>query len=325
MLKVVFAGTPEFAKVALELIECAGHRIVMVMTQPDRPAGRGMSLQASPVKQFALTKNIPVLQPSSLKVDGKYADEAKDALHQLEAIDFDVMVVAAYGLILPKEVFEVAERQGRAGCLNIHASLLPRWRGAAPIHRAIEAGDLTTGISIMQMDLGLDTGPVIAKKELAIQDQETTACLHDRLALLGGEMIVEALSQYEKNHALPSLIQDAVGVTYAHKIQKEEARLDWSESAEKLNRQIRAFNPFPGANFEKDGQVIKVWGAKITALLAGSFTQGQIVSIDNHGVHVATGSGVLLLTELQKPGGKRTPAMQLAQSLAWAPGQQLFK
>ncbi len=324
MLKVVFAGTPEFAKTALNSIESAGHQIILVMTQPDRPAGRGMSLHASPVKQFALDKNIPVLQPNSLKIDGRYAAEAKAALHYLEGIDFDVMVVAAYGLILPKEVFDIAERQGRAGCINIHASLLPRWRGAAPIHRAIEAGDSVTGISIMQMDLGLDTGPVIAMKEIAIQEQETTASLHDDLALLGGQMIVEALAQFEKNKTLHNVPQDLVGVTYANKILKDEARINWTESAEKLDCKIRAFNPFPGTNFEKDGQVIKVWGAKKTQLPANAGTPGEIISIENDGINVVTGFGVLLLTELQKPGGKRLPAGQLAKTLAWTPGQCLF-
>jgi methionyl-tRNA formyltransferase len=325
MLKVVFAGTPEFAKTALNSIEGAGHQIVLVMTQPDRPAGRGMSLQASPVKQFALEKGIPVLQPHSLKIDGRYAAEAKATLHDLDNIDFDVMVVAAYGLILPKEVFEIAERGSRAGCLNIHASLLPRWRGAAPIHRAIEAGDSVTGISIMQMDLGLDTGPVIAMKEVAIQEHKTTASLHDDLALLGGEMIVEALAQFEKNHTLHNAPQDSIGVTYANKILKDEARIDWKESAEKLDCKIRAFNPFPGANFEKDDQVIKVWSAKKTNLPSDGRAPGEIIAIEREGIHVATGSGILLLTELQKPGAKRGLASQLAQGLAWKPGQKLFR
>jgi methionyl-tRNA formyltransferase len=324
MLKVVFAGTPEFAKAALNSIEGAGHQIVLVITQPDRPAGRGMSLQPSPVKQFALDKNIPVLQPNSLKIDGKHPAEARAALHQLEGIDFDVMVVAAYGLILPKEIFDIAERQGRGGCINIHASLLPRWRGAAPIHRAIEAGDLVSGISIMQMDLGLDTGPVIAMKELVIQEQETTASLHDRLALLGGELIVDTLAQLQTSHTLTGVPQGFEGVTYANKILKDEARIDWKESAEKLDYKIRAFNPFPGANFEKDGQVIKVWGTKRTQLPAGTGTPGEILSIENNGINVVTGFGILLLTELQKPGGKRVPAVQLAKSLAWSPGQSLF-
>jgi methionyl-tRNA formyltransferase len=324
MLKLVFAGTPEFAKTALKLIVGAGHEVVLVMTQPDRPAGRGMSLNASPVKQFALDKNIPVLQPNSLKIDGKYTAEARVALRHLEDVDFDVMVVAAYGLMLPKEVFDLAERNGRAGCINIHASLLPRWRGAAPIHRAIEAGDLVSGISIMQMDLGLDTGPVIAMHELEIQEQETTATLHDRLALLGGKMIVDALAKLEKSQSLNSVPQGVAGVTYANKILKDEARIDWRESAEKLDCKIRALNPFPGASFEKDGQVIKVWGAKRTQLPAGSGSPGEILSIENSGINIVTGFGVLLLTELQKPGGKKVPAGQLAKTLAWSPGQILF-
>lgn len=323
MLKLVFAGTPEFAKTALKLIDDAGHKTVLVMTQPDRPAGRGMSLQPSVVKQFAIDKKIPVLQPSSLKLDGKYATEAKAALEYLDGIDFDVMVVAAYGLILPKEVFDIAQRKGRAGCLNIHASLLPRWRGAAPIHRAIEAGDSVSGVSIMQMDLGLDTGPVIAMKELPLQAQETTASLHDRLAVLGGEMIVEALAKFEKNHALLSIPQSPMGITYANKILKDEARIDWSNSADRLDYKIRAFNPFPGASFEKDGQVIKVWGVEKTQHQVLNGAPGEIMSIENKGINVITGSGVLLLTELQKPGGKRVPAGQLAQSLAWVPGQRL--
>ena len=192
MLKVVFAGTPEFAKIALQAIIAAGHEVVLVMTQPDRPAGRGMQLQASPVKALALTKNIPVLQPTSLRINGKYADEAKEALKVLSDTSFDVMVVAAYGLLLPQEVFDIAETSGRAGCLNIHASILPRWRGAAPIHRAIEAGDKETGISIMKMDLGLDTGAVIAKKAIDISEEEYAELLghlehyeEDAYAILG--------------------------------------------------------------------------------------------------------------------------------------------
>lgn len=323
MLRIVFAGTPEFAKTALHLIKAAGHHVVLVLTQPDRPAGRGMSLQVSPVKQFALDKNMPVMQPTSLKVDGKHSNEAKSALRQLHDIDFDVMVVAAYGLILPKDVFDIAERQGRYGCLNIHASLLPRWRGAAPIHRAIEAGDLVSGISIMQMDLGLDTGPVVAMKELPIHKQETTASLHDRLALLGAEMIVDALAKLEKEQNLQSATQDSNGVTYANKILKTEAYIDWKESAEKLDCKIRAFNPFPGARFEKDGQVIKVFGVRRTELNASKSAAGEILSIDSGGINIVTGLGVLLLTELQKPGGKKIPAGLLAKNLGWAPGQSL--
>lgn len=323
MLRVVFAGTPEFAKTALASILEAGHHVVMVMTQPDRPAGRGMNLQASPVKKLAISQNIPVIQPSSLKIDGKYSDEAKLALQALEQLDFDVMVVAAYGLILPQAVFDIAERPGRAGCLNIHASLLPRWRGAAPIHRAIEAGDQATGISIMQMDLGLDTGPVIAMKELAIASDETTGRLHDRLASLGGSMIVDALNEFEKVSSLSHVAQDNLGITYAHKITKNEARLDWTISAQQLDCKIRAFNPYPGACFDKDGLLVKVWGSQLLGSNINNKQPGEIISIDKLGVVVATGAGALLLTELQKPGGKKIAAGQLAQSLLWVPGQPL--
>ncbi|MEO0047359.1 MAG: hypothetical protein RLZZ410_318 [Pseudomonadota bacterium] len=321
MLRVVFAGTPDFAKTALASIIDAGHQVVMVMTQPDRPAGRGMNLQASPVKELALSQNIPVIQPSSLKIDGKYGEEAKLALQALEQVDFDVMVVAAYGLILPPAVFDITERQGRAGCLNIHASLLPRWRGAAPIHRAIEAGDQATGISIMQMDLGLDTGPVIAMKEVAIAANETTGHLHDRLASLGGAMIVMALNEFEKATTLGHVAQADVGITYAHKITKNEARLDWALGAQQLDCKIRAFNPYPGTSFEKDGLLIKAWGSQPLANHTHNKPPGEIISLDKLGVIVATGEGALLLTELQKSGGKKISASQLAQNLLWAPGQ----
>lgn len=323
MLKVVFAGTPEFAKTALESILGAGHQVVAVFTQPDRPAGRGMNLQASPVKTLALSNQIPVYQPHSLKLNGAHAQEAQAALKALDQIDFDVIVVAAYGLILPQEVFDIAERDGRAGCLNIHASLLPRWRGAAPIHRAIEAGDPVTGISIMQMDLGLDTGAVISMKEQAIGPHETTATLHDHLAILGGQMIVEALGNFEQNRHLPSQAQDVSGVTYAQKILKDEARIDWSLAAALLDRKIRAFNPFPGASFEKDGALIKAWGVCLGAETNSKSTPGTILAIDRQGVHIATGAGSLVLTELQKPGGKRISASQLAQNLSWAEGSLL--
>jgi methionyl-tRNA formyltransferase len=313
MLRVVFAGTPEFARVALEQIYSAGHRVVMVMTQPDRPAGRGMNLQASPVKQFALEKQIKVIQPTSLKLD---------ALKELGECDFDVMVVAAYGLILPKEVFEIAEKPNRAGCLNIHASLLPRWRGAAPIHRAIEAGDEVTGVAIMQMDLGLDTGPVISMKQIPISNKETTASLHDSLAILGGEMIVSALNDYELNGRLVAKPQAVAGITYAKKILKEEARIDWKNDAKGIDRKIRAFNPFPGAIFEKNGAMIKVWSSAIS-LGNNSSAPGTIADINRDGVEVATGLGSVSLKELQKPGGKKVTAEQLAKSLGWQAGDVL--
>lgn len=323
MLRVVFAGTPEFARVALEQIYSAGHHVVMVMTQPDRPAGRGMNLQASPVKQFAVEKHIKVIQPTSLKLDGKYSAEATNALKELRECEFDVMVVAAYGLILPKEVFDIAEKPNRAGCLNIHASLLPRWRGAAPIHRAIEAGDSATGIAIMQMDLGLDTGPVISMKEIPISDKETTASLHDSLALLGGEMIVKALNDFELNGELVSKAQAIDGVTYAKKILKEEARIDWANEAKEIDQKIRAFNPFPGALFEKSELMIKAWFSKHSSVSKTSRSPGEILDISRDGVEVATGSGSILLIELQKPGGKKAPADQLAKAIGWQVGDVL--
>lgn len=323
MLRVVFAGTPEFARVALEQIYSAGHHIVMVMTQPDRPAGRGMNLQASPVKQFAVEKHIKVIQPTSLKLDGKHSAEATNALKELRECEFDVMVVAAYGLILPKEVFDIAEKPNRAGCLNIHASLLPRWRGAAPIHRAIEAGDSATGIAIMQMDLGLDTGPVISMKEIHISGKETTASLHDSLANLGGEMIVKALNDFELNGELVSKPQAIDGVTYAKKILKEEARIDWASEAKEIDQKIRAFNPFPGALFEKNELIIKAWFSKLSSVSKTSRPPGEILDISRDGVEVAAGSGSVLLMELQKPGGKKAPADQLAKAIGWQVGDVL--
>lgn len=323
MLKVVFAGTPEFAKIALEAIQKAGHEIVLVMTQPDRPAGRGLQLQASPVKTFALENNIPVIQPTSLRLEGKYRDEAMAALNSLRACDFDVMVVAAYGLILPKEVFDIAEQVDRAGCLNIHASLLPRWRGAAPIHRAIEAGDAKTGISIMQMDLGLDTGPVIAMQDLAISTGDTTGALHDKLAILGGEMILEALSTLNDGKKLFSVAQPDQGVTYAQKILKEEAKISWTLSADALDFKIRAFNPFPGAQFQANEVTIKVWFSEVCSREAINETPGTILRIEKEGVLLAAGLGSIWFKELQKPGGKKMMAYALAQSMGWVEGQQL--
>jgi methionyl-tRNA formyltransferase len=323
MLRVVFAGTPEFARVALEQICSAGHQVVMVMTQPDRPAGRGMSLQASPVKQFALEKEIKVIQPTSLKLIGNYSAEAASALKELSECDFDVMVVAAYGLILPQEVFEIAEKSNRAGCLNIHASLLPRWRGAAPIHRAIEAGDDETGVTIMQMDLGLDTGPAISMRQIPISNKETTASLHDALAILGGEMIVKALNEYEINGKLVSKPQAIDGVTYAKKILKEEAKIDWTNEAKGIDQKIRAFNPFPGALFEKNEVKIKVWLSAIPSGSTSSGAPGTVIDISRDGVEVATGSGSVSLKELQKPGGKKVPAEQLAKAIGWQVGDVL--
>jgi methionyl-tRNA formyltransferase len=331
-MKVIFAGTPEFARVALERLLAAGFEVPLVLTQPDRPAGRGMKLQASPVKQCALEHGIAVAQPMSLRLDGKYPEEAATAKAAIDAAQADVMVVAAYGLILPQWVLDAmsaarppegakapsggAQLRGsepRAagsvgarglGCLNIHASLLPRWRGAAPIHRAIEAGDAETGVTIMQMDAGLDTGDMCVMERLPIAAADTTASLHDKLAALGGRLIVEAL-EMSACGGLPRTPQPAEGVTYAHKIEKAESQIDWSQSAETIARRLRAFNPFPGGATELAGEAIKVWEAQA---LEGSGAPGSVLSADAGGVRVACGQGVLNMTLLQRAGGKRLAA-----------------
>ena len=299
-MKVVFAGTPDFARVALARLLAAGFDVPLVLTQPDRPAGRGMKLQASPVKQCAQAHNIPVSQPHSLRLDGKYPEEAAAAREALLAAQPDVMVVAAYGLILPQWVLDLPAK----GCLNIHASLLPRWRGAAPIHRAIEAGDAQTGVTIMQMDIGLDTGDMCLIERLPITATDTTASLHDKLAELGGRMVVEAL-ELAACGGLKRTSQPADGVNYAHKIEKTESQIDWSESAEVIARRLRAFNPFPGGATALGGEAIKVWEAVPEE---GSGAAGTVLSADAQGVRVACGSGVLNMTLLQRAGGKRLAA-----------------
>ena len=299
-MKIVFAGTPEFAAVALRDLHAAGFSIPLVLTQPDRPAGRGMQLQASPVKQFAQQHGIPVAQPMSLRLDGKHPDVAAEAHRQLRELQADAMVVAAYGLILPQSVLDIP----RLGCLNIHASLLPRWRGAAPIHRAIESGDTETGITIMQMDAGLDTGPMLMKEAVPISGDDTTGSLHDRLATLGGRMIVEALQRLQSG-GLRAEPQPESGVTYAAKISKEEAALDFSLPAQLLARRISAFHPFPGAFANYAGTTLKIWQARAIEA-SGNALPGTVLSADaQHGVIVACGQGALQLTQLQKPGGKR--------------------
>lgn len=304
-MRVGFAGTPEFARVALEALHVAGHEIVLVLTQPDRPAGRGMKLQASPVKQFALTHGWPVAQPRSLRLDGKYPDEAETGRAAIVAADMDVMVVAAYGLILPQWVLDAPRR----GCLNIHASLLPRWRGAAPIHRAIEAGDAETGVTIMQMDAGLDTGDMLLREAIAI-GEDSTARLHDRLAALGGRMIVDALVQADAG-ALQRTPQPAEGVTYAHKVEKHEAQIDWAQDAATLVRRVRAFDPFPGASSALAGETVKLWAARRPApgttgdVPVAGVAPGTVLAVGPAGIDVATGDGVIALTQLQRAGGKR--------------------
>ncbi len=301
-MKLIFAGTPEFASVALARLLSAGFQVPLVLTQPDRPAGRGMKLQASPVKQLALQHHITVAQPRSLRLDGKYPDDAAAAREAIEAAQADAMVVAAYGLILPQWVLDVP----RSGCLNIHASLLPRWRGAAPIHRAIEAGDLETGVTIMQMDAGLDTGDMLLMERLPIRADDTTGSLHDRLAVLGGRLIVEAL-EIAACGGLTAKKQPTEGVTYAHKIDKAEAAIDWSQSAVTLARRVRAFNPFPGAATARAGEPVKVWAAHAVDGSAGA-VPGQVLAVGDEGIQVQTASGVLVMTELQRAGGKRLAA-----------------
>ena len=320
-MRLVFAGTPAFARVALEQLHAAGHEICLVLTQPDRPAGRGMALQSSPVKLWAASHGIALTQPHSLRLDGKYPEEADAARLAIEAANADVMLVAAYGLILPQWVLSLP----RSGCLNIHASLLPRWRGAAPIHRAIEAGDAETGVTIMQMDAGLDTGDMLLTGRVRIDAQETTASLHDKLAELGGQLIVEALGQAARGELRP-VKQPEDGVTYAHKIEKAEALIDWSQAADVIARRIRAFDPFPGAQTRLNGETLKLWRYELDSCLRteyGGF--GTILSVDANGVRVACGEGVLRLTELQRAGGKRLPAADFLRGFTLTPGMTFDK
>lgn len=297
-MKLIFAGTPEFAATALQALLHAGHDITLVLTQPDRPAGRGMSLTMSPVKLLALENNSKVLQPVSLKqpeIQAQLRDEQADA-----------MIVAAYGLILPREVLSIPP----LGCLNIHASLLPRWRGAAPIQRAIMAGDSETGITIMQMDAGLDTGPMLLRCPLAIDEGDSAKILHDKLAALGAVAIVSALQQMSQG-ALPGLAQDESLATYAAKLSKAEARLDWQLPAVVLERAVRAYNPFPVAQAVFKGDVWRIWLASVRDAISGA--PGEVLRAGREGVLVGCGQGALLLQEMQKAGGKRLTSSQFLQ------------
>lgn len=309
-MRILFAGTPEFAAVALQSLILAGHTLCGVLTQPDRPAGRGLKLQASAVKTLALQHHIAVEQPRSLRLDGKYPEDALATQKFLHEVQADVMVVAAYGLILPQWVLDMP----RLGCLNIHASLLPRWRGAAPIHRAIEAGDAHTGVVIMQMDAGLDTGDMLLTQQIGIAPQDTTASLHDKLADVGGALIVQALADAQSNK-LVRTPQPVDGITYAHKIEKQEAALDWRLNAKQLAQRVRAFNPFPVATFHANAEVIKVWSAYVftdtdTDTEPTTRILGTVLRADEDGIHIACGEGVLCISELQKAGGKRLPAAE---------------
>ncbi|MCW5260147.1 methionyl-tRNA formyltransferase [Verminephrobacter eiseniae] len=325
-MKVVFAGTPGFARVALQRLLDAGFSLPLVLTRPDQPAGRGLQRQASPVKQCALAHGLAVAQPRSLRLDGRYPQDAAAARAALLAAQAEVMVVAAYGLILPQWVLDLPAR----GCLNIHASLLPRWRGAAPIQRAIEAGDTHTGVTIMQMDAGLDTGAMLLSQGSAIAPTDTTATLHDRLAALGADLIVQALEKMAAGADLPALAQPAQGVAYARKIEKSESSIDWSLPAQRIGQRIRAFDPAPGASTTCNGTSIKLWGYAIDgATIDGQrgvprMHPGQILSADDSGIAVACGQGTALrLTVLQRAGGKRLAAADFLRGFALQPGMWL--
>lgn len=299
-MRIAFAGTPEFARVALKQLLDAGFDVPLVLTQPDRPAGRGLKLQTSAVKALAVERGLAVAQPRSLRLDGKYPEDARAAREALAAAQLDAMVVAAYGLILPPWVLQLPAR----GCLNIHASLLPRWRGAAPIHRAIEAGDAETGITIMQMDEGLDTGDMLLTEREAIRSDDSTATLHDRLATLGGRLIVEALEATACG-GLVRRPQPVEGVTYAHKIDKAEAAIDWSRPAAEIERCVRAFDPFPGASFQHAGETVKLWRA---AVAPGQGAPGAVLIATEGLLRIACGDAALDLQQLQRPGGRRVGA-----------------
>ena len=290
-MKVIFAGTPDFAAAALKAIAAAGFEIPLVLTQPDRPKGRGMQLAPSPVKQAALELGLRVAQPEKLRNNA-------EALQMLKEVEADVMVVAAYGLILPQDVLDTPKH----GCLNIHASLLPRWRGAAPIQRAIEAGDAETGVCIMQMGIGLDTGDVVSEHRYAIQPTDTANEVHDALMNLGAEAIVADLQQLKTEGRLKSVKQPEEGVTYAQKLSKEEARINWCESAAVIERKIRAFNPVPAAWVAYQGKPMKIWRAEVVAQQGRA---GEVLSCSSDGLIVACGANALKITELQPSGSKR--------------------
>ena len=344
-MKVIFVGTPEFARVALAQLHAAGFEIPLVLSQPDRPAGRGMKLQQSAIKQWAQAHQITVVQPRSLRMDGKYPEDARLARDAIEAARADVMVVAAYGLILPQWVLDLMEgrsdgppqarpapsggsvlhegssvRATNLGCLNIHASLLPRWRGAAPIHRAIEAGDTHTGVTIMQMDAGLDTGDMLLVEQMAIAPLDTTETLHDKLAALGGRLVVEALEMAACGGLSP-VPQPAEGVTYAHKIEKLEAVIDWTQPAALIARRIRAFQPFPVAVSTLGTEPVKFRAAELLAINPPpGAVPGQVLAVSTQGVDICAADGVVRAVELQKAGGKALGVADFLRGFEIRPG-----
>ena len=310
-MRIAFAGTPEFAAAALRALHGAGHEIVLVLSQPDRPAGRGLKLQPSAVKQLALDLGLPLAQPRGLRLDGRWADDAAAARAALEQAAPEAMVVAAYGLILPPWALALPRR----GCINIHGSLLPRWRGAAPIQRAIEAGDLETGITIMQMDAGLDTGDMLLVERTPIASDDTSSTLHDRLAAVGARLIVQALHRLTDDD-LPPTPQPETGATYARKIEKIEAAIDWPAPADEIERRLRAFDPFPGAQAEIGGQTLKIWRGRA---VAGLGAPGEVLAAADGALVLACGSGALELIEVQLAGGRRIAAREFLRRHPIAP------
>jgi len=305
-LKIVFAGTPDFSVAALDALVNSSHQILAVYTQPDRPAGRGRQLTGSPVKQFALQHKLPVEQPQSLR--------DLDSQETFKAYAADLMVVVAYGLILPEAVLQTPT----LGCINIHASLLPRWRGAAPIQRAILAGDEETGVTIMQMDKGLDTGAMLYSLKTPISVADTGSTLHDRLATLGADALLETLAQIQSG-SVQAVAQQDEHACYANKLNKAEAKLDWQRSAAELDRQVRAFNPWPVAETQWQGKRLRVWqaqvpGNEVIAEQAGSVKPGNVIAVQREGLDVMTGDGILRLTQLQLPGKKALPVQDLINS-----------
>jgi methionyl-tRNA formyltransferase len=303
-LRIVYAGTPDFAVPALDALRAAGHGIVAVYTQPDRPAGRGQSVTASPIRQRAAELGLPVEQPVTLR--------SEEAVGRLRSYAADLMVVAAYGLILPPAVLEAP----RLGCWNIHASLLPRWRGAAPIQRAILAGDAGTGITIMQMDAGLDTGPMLLVRPLPIGARENAGALHDRLAALGAEAVVAAIDEWQAGRLAP-VPQPADGATYAPKIRKDEARIDWTAPAPAVDRLVRAFNPWPVAETRWQGRQLRVWAAEPVTTAAGA-EPGQVLEASGGRIVVAAGEGALSLTRVQLAGRRAMTAAEFLNAHALA-------